>query len=48
MKMNYLKVKNQNNKKNYNKLLNKILIYRIIYLNQNKKKTVTMKIKLIL
>ena len=45
--MNYLKVKNQNNKKNYNKLLNKILIYRIIYLNQNKKKTVTMKIKLI-
>ena len=45
--MNYLKVKNQNNKKNYQKLLNKILIYRIIFLNQNKKKTVTMKIKLI-
>ena len=45
--MNYLKVKNQNNKKNYQQLLNKILIYRIIFLNQNKKKTVTMKIKLI-
>ena len=45
--MNYLKVKNQNNKKNYQKLLIKILIYRIIFLNQNKKKTVTMKIKLI-
>ena len=45
--MNYLKVKNQNNKKNYQKLLNKILIYRIIFINQNKKKTVTMKIKLI-